>query len=86
VVEVRQLAQCLLSQRLSQSRSQRYSIHGSSSKPSGLGWGLVGDAGYYKDPNFGEGIIDAFRDAETLANALDNGFSGRQPLENALAE
>jgi len=37
-----------------------------------------------RTPIFGEGIIDAFRDAETLANALDNGFSGRQPLENAV--
>ena len=55
-------------------------------KPYGLGWALVGDAGYYKDPNMAQGISDSFRDAEALANAVDNGFSGRQPLEDALAE
>jgi hypothetical protein len=32
------------------------------------------------------GISDAFRDDEALATAVDNGFSGRQPLEGALAE
>lgn len=55
-------------------------------KPYGPGWALVGDAGYHKDPNMAQGITDAFRDAESLANAIDNGFSGRQPLEEALAE
>lgn len=55
-------------------------------KPFGPGWALVGDAGYNKDPLYGEGITDAFRDAELLADALDVGFSGRQPLEVALAD
>jgi flavin-dependent dehydrogenase len=55
-------------------------------KPYGPGWALVGDAGYHKDPNMAQGISDAFRDAEALANAIDSGFSGRQPLEDALAE
>jgi flavin-dependent dehydrogenase len=55
-------------------------------KPYGPGWALVGDAGYYKDPNLAQGISDAFRDAEALANAVDDGFSGRKPLEDALAE
>jgi flavin-dependent dehydrogenase len=54
-------------------------------KPYGPGWALVGDAGYHKDPVTGYGITDAFRDAETLAAALDAGFSGRQPLEQSLA-
>jgi len=54
-------------------------------KPYGPGWALVGDAGYHKDPITGYGITDAFRDAETLAAALDAGFSGREPLEQALA-
>ena len=31
----------------------------------GPGWALVGDAGYHKDPLNGEGITDAFRDAES---------------------
>jgi flavin-dependent dehydrogenase len=55
-------------------------------KPHGPGWALVGDAGYFKDPNLAQGISDAFRDAEALAEAVDSGFSERQPLEDALAE
>jgi flavin-dependent dehydrogenase len=54
-------------------------------KPYGPGWALVGDAGYHRDPVTGLGIADAFRDAELLANALDDGFSDRVPLEKALA-
>jgi flavin-dependent dehydrogenase len=55
-------------------------------KPYGPGWALVGDAGHHKDPNGAYGISDAFRDAELLAEAVDSGFSGRQPLEDALRE
>jgi flavin-dependent dehydrogenase len=54
-------------------------------KPYGPGWALVGDAGYHKDPIPARGISDAFRDAELLAAALDAGFSGRAPLDAALA-
>jgi 2-polyprenyl-6-methoxyphenol hydroxylase-like FAD-dependent oxidoreductase len=54
-------------------------------KPHGPGWALVGDAGYHKDPVTGTGITDAFIDAELLAGALDAGFSGREPLDRALA-
>lgn len=54
-------------------------------KPYGPGWALVGDAGHHKDPNGAFGISDAFRDAELLADAVDRGLSGRQPLEAALA-
>ena len=46
----------------------------------------MGDAGYHKDPNTGEGISDAFRDAELLAEAIDDGFSGRRALDEALAD
>ncbi len=53
-------------------------------KPFGPGWALVGDAGYNKDPTTVQGISDAFRDAELLSEAIDEGFSGRQPLEEAL--
>jgi flavin-dependent dehydrogenase len=53
-------------------------------KPYGPGWALVGDAGYHKDPITAQGISDAFRDAELLAEAVDDGFAGRQPLEDAL--
>ena len=54
-------------------------------KPYGPGWALVGDAGYIKDPITGLGISDAFRDAELLADALDQGFSGSVPMDTALA-
>jgi 2-polyprenyl-6-methoxyphenol hydroxylase-like FAD-dependent oxidoreductase len=54
-------------------------------KPYGVGWALVGDAGYHKDPYLAQGISDAFRDAELLTDALDAGFSGGQPLEDVLA-
>jgi flavin-dependent dehydrogenase len=52
----------------------------------GPGWALVGDAGYHKDPLTAQGIRDAFRDAERLAGAIDDGLSGRRPLDDALAD
>jgi flavin-dependent dehydrogenase len=55
-------------------------------RPFGPGWALAGDAGCHKDPLLALGICDAFRDAELLANALDDGLSGRRDLEQALAE
>jgi flavin-dependent dehydrogenase len=54
-------------------------------RPYGPGWALVGDAGYHKDPVTAEGITDALRDAELLAEAIDAGFSGRRLLDEALA-
>lgn len=54
-------------------------------RPYGEGWALVGDAGYQKDPCTASGITDAFRSAEWLAGAIDAGFSGREPLDQALA-
>jgi flavin-dependent dehydrogenase len=50
----------------------------------GPGWALVGDAGYHKDPCTAQGISDAFRDAQALADALDEALAGRQPFEQAL--
>ncbi|HEU5113495.1 MAG TPA: NAD(P)/FAD-dependent oxidoreductase [Acidimicrobiia bacterium] len=38
--------------------------------PVGDGWALVGDAGQHKDPIFGQGIGDAVRSAEALADCL----------------
>ena len=55
-------------------------------KPHGPGWALVGDAGYHLDPISGQGMTDAFRDAELLAEAIDLGLTGRQPLDDALAD
>ncbi len=54
-------------------------------KPCGPGWALVGDAGCHKDPITAQGITDAFRDAEFLAQAIHTGLSGQQPLDEALA-
>jgi pimeloyl-ACP methyl ester carboxylesterase/2-polyprenyl-6-methoxyphenol hydroxylase-like FAD-dependent oxidoreductase len=52
----------------------------------GPGWVLVGDAGHFKDPSFGQGIQDAFRQAEVLAAAIP-GVISRPPsaLDEALA-
>ena len=50
----------------------------STASPTDPGWALVGDAGYHKDPNTAQGITDAFRDAELLAEAIDAGLAGRQ--------
>jgi flavin-dependent dehydrogenase len=36
----------------------------------GRGWALVGDAGHHKDPITGQGMSDAFHDAELLAGAV----------------
>lgn len=55
-------------------------------KPYGPGWALVGDAGCHKDPFLALGVCDALRDAELLADALDEGLSGRRPLDVALAD
>lgn len=54
-------------------------------KPYGPGWALVGDAGYIKDPVTGQGISDAFRDAELCANALDEAFTGKRSFDAAMA-
>ena len=40
----------------------------------GLGWALVGDAGYFRDPSTAHGITDAFLDARRLTRAME-----RQP-------
>lgn len=53
--------------------------------PYGEGWALVGDAGYHKDPITAQGISDAFRDAQALADALDDTFTERSPFADAMA-
>lgn len=55
-------------------------------KPHGPGWALVGDAGLTVDPCTAAGINDAFRDVELLAAAIDDGLSGRRPMDGALAD
>ena len=55
-------------------------------KPFGPGWGLVGDAGYHKNPITAMGINDAFRDAELAASALDDAFTGKRPFEQGMGD
>ena len=54
--------------------------------PYGDGWALVGDAGYHKNPITAMGINDAFRDAELLAGALDDAFTGRRDYADAMGD
>jgi 2-polyprenyl-6-methoxyphenol hydroxylase-like FAD-dependent oxidoreductase len=53
-------------------------------RPSGPGWALVGDAGWWKDPLSTYGITDAFRDAELLARAIVAGASSDHAMRIAL--
>ncbi|HUF52684.1 MAG TPA: NAD(P)/FAD-dependent oxidoreductase [Dehalococcoidia bacterium] len=55
-------------------------------KPYGPGWALTGDAGYHRDFITGLGINDAFLQAELLADALHDAWSGNASEEDALAE
>lgn len=55
-------------------------------KPYGPGWVLVGDAGYNRDFITGQGMMDAFLDAELCAAALDDAFTGTRPFEVAMSE
>jgi flavin-dependent dehydrogenase len=54
-------------------------------EPVGEGWVLVGDAGQHKDPIFGQGIGDAVRSAEFLADALLDAESTGSDWSSALA-
>jgi 2-polyprenyl-6-methoxyphenol hydroxylase-like FAD-dependent oxidoreductase len=54
--------------------------------PWGPGWALVGDAGYFKDPITAHGMSDALRDAELLARAIADVFSGDVPETAALQD
>lgn len=53
--------------------------------PHGPGWALVGDAGVVMDSVTAQGISNAFRDADLLADAIVAGLGGREPLSTALA-
>jgi 2-polyprenyl-6-methoxyphenol hydroxylase-like FAD-dependent oxidoreductase len=55
-------------------------------KPYGPGWALVGDAGYNKDPITAQGIMDAFRDAELCATALDESLGGTRSFDEAMGD
>ncbi len=55
-------------------------------RSNGPGWVLVGDAGYHKDPVTGQGITDAFGQADRLARQIARGLAGEIPLDEATAE
>jgi 2-polyprenyl-6-methoxyphenol hydroxylase-like FAD-dependent oxidoreductase len=54
-------------------------------RPWGPGWALVGDAAYLKDPVTGQGIQDAFRDAELVVTSLDAALGGARSYEEAMS-
>jgi 2-polyprenyl-6-methoxyphenol hydroxylase-like FAD-dependent oxidoreductase len=51
----------------------------------GLGWALVGDAGYFKDPMGAHGITQALRDAQLLVEAILAAHGGEEPIARSLA-
>ncbi len=51
-------------------------MHGFFRQSAGPGWVLVGDAGHFKDPTPGQGIADALRQAERLADAIERALGG----------
>jgi flavin-dependent dehydrogenase len=68
-------------------RAERFTgagVTGYLRKPYGPGWVLVGDAGYNKDPITAQGIIDAFRDADSVAGALHDVWSGTCTFDAAM--
>ncbi|MFF4579757.1 NAD(P)/FAD-dependent oxidoreductase [Streptomyces sp. NPDC001389] len=54
-------------------------------RPYGPGWALAGDAGQHKDPIGAHGISDAFADANGLARAIGQEFSGTLQPGRAMA-
>jgi 2-polyprenyl-6-methoxyphenol hydroxylase-like FAD-dependent oxidoreductase len=54
-------------------------------KPFGPGWALVGDAGYLRDFITAQGMSDAFRDAESCANALDQWLAGARDFDTVMS-
>ena len=55
-------------------------------KPFGPGWALLGDAGYHKNPITAMGINDAFRDAELVADAVDDAVAERRSYEAGMTD
>ena len=53
--------------------------HGYFRDAAGPGWVLLGDAGHFKDPTPGQGIGDAFRQADRLAPSIEDGFGNSSP-------
>ncbi|KRA37820.1 MULTISPECIES: NAD(P)/FAD-dependent oxidoreductase [unclassified Nocardioides] len=53
-------------------------------QPYGDGWALVGDAGYNKDPITGQGITDAFLDAERCTDAIHRWLGEGEDFDEAM--
>ncbi|MGA8746202.1 MAG: FAD-dependent monooxygenase [Solirubrobacterales bacterium] len=58
--------------------------HGYFREAAGPGWVLLGDAGHFKDPTPAQGISDALRQAERLADSITNGLGGGAALAGEL--
>jgi 2-polyprenyl-6-methoxyphenol hydroxylase-like FAD-dependent oxidoreductase len=62
-------------------------LHGFFRESAGPGWALVGDAGHFKDPTPGQGIADALRQGEWLAEAIVRGLeAGPSALDEKLRD
>jgi flavin-dependent dehydrogenase len=58
--------------------------HGYFREAAGPGWALVGDAGHFKDPTPAQGISDALRQAERLADTVEAGLGGAAGIDDEL--
>jgi 2-polyprenyl-6-methoxyphenol hydroxylase-like FAD-dependent oxidoreductase len=58
--------------------------HGYFREAAGPGWVLLGDAGQVKDPTAAQGMSDAFRQAEQLADVVETGLGGPGSIDHAL--
>ena len=58
--------------------------HGYLREGAGPGWVLLGDAGHFKDPTPAQGISDALRQAERLADSITEGLGGGAALDGEL--
>lgn len=58
--------------------------HGYFREATGPGWALLGDAGHFKDPSPAQGISDALRQAEQLADAVEAGLGGAAGIDDEL--
>ena len=58
--------------------------HGYFREAAGPGWALLGDAGHFKDPAPAQGIADALRQAERLADAVEAGLGGAAGIDDEL--
>jgi flavin-dependent dehydrogenase len=55
-------------------------------KAYGPGWALAGDAGAAYEYSTAQGITNALRQAQYMADAVDEGLAGRRPMDEALAD